>query len=160
INLTGGTLTGGTGVRVQGNYIGTDVTGTAPLGNSLSGVFVDADTVVHTIDHNVIAGNGVNGIRIPNNNNPGVRISISANSIVANGGIGIDLGPPGDTPNDDKDLDGGANLQQNFPVLNAASTLISKEITHGEITPHATATVTVSGTFNSTPNQQFTLEFF
>lgn len=157
-DLDGRIVTGGTGISVLRNIIGTDITLMAPLPNGLNGIFVDADSVRNTIEGNLIAFNGRNGICIPNNNNPGVRINMTANFIAANNDLGIDLGDPGLTPNDDKDPDGGANEQQNFPVLNSVSALRSDSPAAGKVSPAATATIT--GTFNSAPNSRFTLEFF
>jgi hypothetical protein len=121
-------------------------------------VFVDADSVSNTIDGNLIAYNGRNGICIPNNNNPGLKILMVANLILSNAAIGIDLGLPGVTPNDDQDVDQGANTLQNFPEPNSTNTLISDKRINGVVSPAAITTVT--GVFNSTPNQTFTIEFF
>ena len=60
---------GATGNMVQGNYIGTDVNGTADLGNSQSGVEISTaptNTIVGTIAgaRNIISGNDIEGIRI------------------------------------------------------------------------------------------------
>ena len=156
--LDGGIVTGGTGITVRGNFIGTNPNGTGPLGNGLNGVFVDADSISNTIDDNLIAFNGRNGICIPNNNNPGLKIRMAANRVFSNAAIGIDLGLPGVTQNDDRDLDQGANTLQNFPVPNVTSTFLSNETIAGVVTP--TAITTIRGVFNSTPNQTFTLEFF
>ena len=156
--LDGGIVTGGTGITVRGNLIGTNLNGTGPLGNGLNGVFVDADSVSNTIDGNLIAYNGRNGICIPNNNNPGLKIAMVANLILSNAAIGIDLGLPGVTQNDDRDLDQGANTLQNFPIVNLANTLISNKSINDVVS--STAITTVTGVFNSTPNQTFTLEFF
>jgi len=156
--LDGGIVTGGTGITVRGNFIGTNLNGTGPLGNGLNGVFVDADSISNTIDDNLIAFNGRNGICIPNNNNPGLKIRMTANRIFSNAAIGIDLGLPGVTQNDDRDLDLGANTLQNFPVANVTSTFLSNRTIAGVVTP--TAITTIRGVFNSTPNQTFTLEFF
>ncbi|MHC4537331.1 MAG: LamG-like jellyroll fold domain-containing protein, partial [Planctomycetota bacterium] len=61
-------LSGATGNKVQGNYIGTDVTGTTDLGNSTHGVFINAsgNTIGDSSSGtgNVISGNGGNGIII------------------------------------------------------------------------------------------------
>lgn len=156
--LDGGIVTGGTGITVRGNLIGTNLNGTGPLGNGLNGVFVDADSVSNTIDGNLIAYNGRNGICIPNNNNPGLKIRMAANLIHSNAAIGIDLGLPGVTPNDDRDLDQGANTLQNFPVPNFTNTFLSNKRIDGVVTP--TAITTIRGAVNSTPSQTFTLEFF
>jgi hypothetical protein len=157
---TGRRLTGGSDLVVQGNYIGTDATGTRALGNGLNGVFVDLDSIANTIGGNRIAFNNRSGVNIPNvvTENPGVRITILSNSIFSNASLGIDLGPPGVTPNDVKDPDTGANELQNFPVLTSTNTLINSVTPAGSIIP-AVATI-VTGTFNSVPNRTFTLQFF
>src|SRR4029434_7990937 len=68
------------------------------------------------------------------------------NSIASNQGLGIDLGGEGVTPNDQDDVDIGANNFQNYPVLAAAVT-------------NNGATV-VAGSLNSTASTQFRVEFF
>ncbi|MFY9572266.1 MAG: BACON domain-containing carbohydrate-binding protein, partial [Blastocatellia bacterium] len=153
IGFLNGGLTGGTGATVQGNYVGTDAAGTAALGNGLDGVFVDVNSVTHVIAENVIAFNARNGVCIPNETpngtNPGVRISITSNSIYSNGVLGIDLGPSGVTPNDPGDADEGANRQQNFPVLTSAT-----------VSNAPNGTVRIQGNLNSTPNTDFFIQFF
>ncbi len=58
-------LLGATANKVQGNFIGTDVTGTADLGNSNHGVFIYEAASSNTIGPgNVIVGNGGVGIGI------------------------------------------------------------------------------------------------
>ncbi len=70
---------------IQGNFIGTDVTGTANLGNSLSGVEIDGsdDTTVGGIgagEGNLIAFNGVGN----SSNGSGVRVtSVSSGGVLA-----------------------------------------------------------------------------
>ncbi len=55
---------------VQGNFIGTDINGTADLGNTFNGVLFDAQASSNTIGgtsagaRNVISGNNQNGIRL------------------------------------------------------------------------------------------------
>lgn len=61
-----------TGNLVQGNYIGTDVTGTAKLGNTSSGIrfqFATNNTIGGTdpAAGNLISGNGSNGVEITDN---------------------------------------------------------------------------------------------
>jgi hypothetical protein len=64
-------LPGGTGLRVEMNYVGTDVTGTVDLGNGGAGVVVSAAGVVvgaaptgtaTPVGRNVISGNGFAGV--------------------------------------------------------------------------------------------------
>jgi hypothetical protein len=136
------------GVRVEGNYIGTDATGAHPLANQADGIFVGASAWQCNIANNLIAFNGGSGINIPNPPTafPGSRITIAANAIYSNQSLGIDLGAAGVTDNDMIDADAGANDLQNFPVLASAT---------------ATSTsVTVSGSLNTTASAIYTLQFF
>jgi hypothetical protein len=110
---------------VAGNLIGTDVTGTKPLGNYYYGVLFQGGSAnaiggANASARNVItasgAGVGVYGTASTNN-------MVLGNSIFANG-IGIDLGSfsPADlgpTPNDAGDADDGANHYQNFPDISS-----------------------------------------
>jgi photosystem II stability/assembly factor-like uncharacterized protein len=50
------------GSVIQGNYIGTDVTGTHALGNGRQGMLVNCAN--NTIDNNLISGNGLDGLQI------------------------------------------------------------------------------------------------
>jgi hypothetical protein len=78
-NVNAGVAVSGSGVRVQGNTVGTDVTGTLPLGNGGHGVLV-------------VSGNGhlVGGTE----DGAGNRISANGGSGVYLGGTGSgDLGP-------------------------------------------------------------------
>jgi hypothetical protein len=133
---------------VEGNLIGTNVSGTAFLPN-FTGVrifYSQFNTIggATAAARNVIAGNRGTGIQIfgfATTNN-----LVSRNSIHDNGGLGIDLDADGVTPNDVGDGDGGSNLLQNFPVLTSAT------LTGG--------TTRVAGTLNSTPLTKFQVEFF
>jgi hypothetical protein len=141
---------GQNGATVQGNFIGTDVTGTNSLGNGIDGIFVEVESVDNKIDENRIAFNRGNGINIPNATpdpaRSGRRIEIVSNSIFSNAGLPIDLGSNGSSPNDDKDPDVGANALQNFPIITSALVAGSE--------------VTIKWKFNSTPNNKFRLQFF
>ena len=131
---------------VQGNFIGTDVTGTSALGN-VNGVFITFDASDNTIGGtasgagNTIAFNA-NGVFVIS----GTGNAILSNSIFSNTAMGFDLEltSQGVTPNDAKDDDTGANNLQNFPVLVSATS----------------GGTTIKGTLNSTPNSKFRLEFF
>jgi len=133
------------GNLLQGNKIGTNATATGPVPN---GTGIDFFSGAHdnTIGGdsvaagNVIAFNNGKGVTLEDSAGSGNRISF--NSIYSNGALGIDLGDDGVTLNDDKDPDTGPNDLQNFPVLTSVGQS------------------SVQWTFNSTPNTQFTLQFF
>ena len=151
-----------TGITVQNNFIGTDVTGNNCLGNGRDGVFVNNGSVGHTIANNLIACNGRNGVNIPNvpTNDPGIRIFLDNNFVFANGLLGIDLGDPGITPNDFQDPDGGANLQQNFPVLTSFAPTAPAEGNFPLKPDSPDVAITVNATLNSTPNTTFTVHWY
>jgi parallel beta-helix repeat protein len=119
---------------VIGTWIGTDRTGTAPLGNSTNGILLNNSS------HNTIGGTAAAaGNRIAYNDLDGVFVEsgtgngIHENSIFGNGGLGIDLGS-------------GANLNQATPMLTSLQT--------------TGPGVQVLGTLYSTPKTSFTIEFF
>ena len=131
----------------QGNYIGTDITGTLPLGNGKHGILATATGAqigdpAMADGGNLIAFNTLNGIGVTGD----VGNRISRNSIFSNGGLAIDLGNNGVTPNDAGDPDTGPNNLQNYPVLTG----------HGI----AGGNATIHWTFNSTANTAFRIEFF
>jgi CSLREA domain-containing protein len=136
--------------RVQGNFIGTDVSGNSALGNTMAGVNIGmlGSPSGNTIggfgldEGNVIAFNGGDGVIV----NLGIENAIVENSIHSNGGLGIDLAPDGVTPNDTGDADTGPNNLQNFPVLTSATA-------NGSF-------VKVEGTLSSVPNKQLNVSFF
>jgi len=107
------------GNRVQNDLVGTKRDGITALGNTSSGVAVS---------------NNASGVGILNN------------SVFSNGGLGIDLGRDGATPNDLNDADAGSNALQNKPVITSAKT-------------SDTAT-TVKGRLNSGSGTFFTIQFF
>jgi CSLREA domain-containing protein len=164
-------LTGTLGNVFQGNFVGVNSAGTAPLGNSVQGILSNggrgtvfggtspgAGNVISfngtsgiisqfgptcLILNNTISFNGDYGVWVPD----GVQCSILGNSIFGNANIGINLGLDLITANDPCDSDsGGGNDRQNYPVLTAA-------VTNG-------SNVTIQGMLNSTPGTSFTIEFF
>jgi hypothetical protein len=125
--VTGGTV-------VQGNLIGTDVTGTAALGNGGNGVVIRGGTTNAiggraTGAGNTIAFNGGDGVLVDGSSGD----AILGNAIFANGHRGIEL------------LHGG-NHDQPAPVPTAATS--------------DGGSTTVTGTLTSMPNATFTLEIF
>ena len=141
------------GDRVVHNLIGTDVTGQLPLGNGRNGVTIrsvsDGNVVGGASDdaRNVIAFNGATGVAVGfDSADSSSADSVLRNSIHDNGGLGIDLGSNGVTPNDPADVDAGPNGLQNFPVLTGAVS--------------SAGMWTVTGTLDSTPSTTFSVEFF
>jgi len=162
---TGISFTGGDRTGIFGNFIGTNSTGTANLGNLGPGIFDNGASNVSigaSLDGagNIIAFNGSNstkgkdGIQIFS----GGSVSILGNSIFANTGLGINLWNVNDptsgvTPNDYKDGDTGPNNLQNYPILSLASTGQSSGGT-------GTNQTIVRGTLNSQPGTTYRIEFF
>uniref|UniRef100_UPI0035644A97 DUF4347 domain-containing protein n=1 Tax=Novipirellula sp. TaxID=2795430 RepID=UPI0035644A97 len=148
----------GSNTVVQGNYLGTDVTGTVDLGNTKvttsEGTIRILNATGATIggtdaenEGNIIAFGGGDGILLQGTS---TGIAILGNSIHSHAGLGIDLGDNGVTTNDGQfsdtpDQDTGANNLQNFPVLSS--------ITAGP-------TPAVFGSIKSTPSRTFRIEFF
>ncbi|HET8674715.1 MAG TPA: HYR domain-containing protein [Blastocatellia bacterium] len=144
-----GIVLSGNGNIIEGNFIGTNSDFSAP-GNFLNGILITG-----TASNNIIGGtfsgagntiffNGRDGIFIES---PAATANaIRRNLIFSNGGLGIDLGPDGVTPNDAGDADTGANRLQNFPELISAAS--------------SGGSTTIQGSLSSTPNTTFTVEFF
>ncbi len=150
-----GISVGGLNNIIQGNLIGTDATGTGPLGNLDDGIFGGRNTTVGGTgagEGNVIAFNGLRGI---SNNGPvGTANSYRGNSIHSNGtsgspftpGLGIELGPAGPNANDPGDSDTGPNNLQNFPIITSVMA--------------AGGSTNVKGSLNSSASTSFNLDFY
>jgi CSLREA domain-containing protein len=175
VELDGGNSTG---VVVQGNLIGTDVTGTLDRGNGQDGVFVAhaaATQIGGTAPgaRNVISGNGFSGIEvgvgadgsaiqgntIAANDRDGVAmgastgVSILGNTIAANGNgdpasLGIDLGEDGVTANDPGDADDATHPNR----------LQNYPVLSGAVTD--TTSTLVAGTIDTTPGATLRIELF
>ncbi len=131
---------------IQGNYLGLNAAGTAGIPNGQSGINIigAAQTTVGGSIPNVIAFNFGAGITVSNATASGDILS--QNSIYSNGGIGIDLGGDGATPNHSGGLVTGPNGLINHPVL-------SSVVFTG-------ANTTVNGLLNGAASSTFTVEFF
>ena len=127
---------------VQGNLIGTDSSGTVLLGNGANGISIE-NTVGTSVQNNIIAASVLNGVQVTGDTS--TSNVIRGNTIFNNGGLGIELGEDGVTPNDAGDGDTGPNNRQNFPVLTSAI---------------AGGSITIEGMLNSTPETSFEIEFF
>lgn len=144
------TVGSGAGTVIEGNWIGTDPTGTLNLGNSGAGIDLWSNniTIGGTTSGagNIIAHNSGNGIEFTFNVNEN---SILSNSIFGNGGLGINFAngptpnhpwPPGVTPGS------GPNNFQNYPVLTSAVS--------------SSGDTTIQGSLNAAPSTTFLVQFF
>jgi hypothetical protein len=134
------------GTQIAANRIGVTGSGKARP-NRGPGILIDGATETTVGGNDPAAGN-----TIARNRGAGVAVRsgtgnlIRANSLFGNGGIGIDLGPSGATPNDPDDPDGGANRRQNSPVITSVS--------------FASGVTTIEGHLNSVPSEAFVLDFY
>jgi uncharacterized repeat protein (TIGR01451 family) len=141
-------LSGGSDTAIEANRIGTDASGTSPIGNGNGGVHFISGTSNNrvgggsTAAANTIAFNGGPGVYVES----GTGNAIRRNSIHSNAGLGIDIFPLGPNPNDPQDPDSGPNDLQNYPVL----TSVTFDGTNS----------TITGTFNGTPSTTFDFDFF
>lgn len=150
-------IQGGSSNTVQGNRIGTDLAGTAPLPNGSFGINlqfgfqIPMDNLIggtNATAANVIAFNGLGGIGATSAQGTTIRF----NRIFRNqanlgfAGLGIDLDVDNVTPNDDGDADAGANGLLNFPLIRS-------------VTIDTTST-RVIGTFQGAPDSGFWLDFY
>ena len=156
-----GLLVSGNGHVIQGNFVGTDVTGTRDFGNHRLGINVGGTNITvggtNPGEGNTIAFNGATsgtgGIGVQ-----GQGVKIRGNRIYGNKspnsltGLGIDIlvgSQEGVTPNDDGDADTGPNGAQNFPILTSAGPALGEGSgTH------------IVGVLNSNPSTTFDIDFY
>lgn len=127
---------------ISGNQYGIDVdrdVSGSTIQNNLLGITANAKSNLGNANYAILVGASKSATDVQG-------ISLVHNAIFANGGLGIDLGGEGVTPNDNKDVDAGPNGLQNYPVLASATT-------------GGTGT-SIKGKLNSQPNQSFRIEFF
>ncbi len=108
-NTSGGIFViSGDNFSIQGNYIGTDISGTLGLGNSEYGILLDALGTESILiggsgagEGNLISANGISGIDLKGLNNTiiGNLIGTQADGVspLANGACGIHVEGPGNT---------------------------------------------------------------
>lgn len=141
---------GSFGNLVQGNLIGLGADGVTPLGNTQAGIEIARGTDNRLLD-NTIANNQGSGVVVVGASATGN--AIRRNVIHSNGGLGIDLGGDGVTPNDRgnlaagivPDADTGPNGLQNFPELNNVQPGVETR---------------VNGLLRSTPGASFVIDFY
>lgn len=136
---------------VQGNYIGTDISGAAGLSCGTDAVDIANGANGNTIGGsasgagNVLFWSNRNGVTVEGTPSPTGNV-ISRNSIYGNAGLGIDLGADGVSRNRAGGPFAGPNQFQNSPIITAAS--------------YASGSATISGKLNSAPNASFVVEVF
>ncbi len=139
---------------VQGNYFGTDATGTLNFGQRSSDA-IEINAGTGNLIGGIAAGacnliaytkSGFNGIDITG----GAGAAVLGNQFFSNTGLGINLGSSGVSANDSGDGDTGANNLQNFPVITSAGTDGSKLALSGSINTVANATVRIEFFANAT----------
>ena len=140
---------------ILGNKIGTDVTGTKPLGN-ITGVATSNDHGGLRIggtapgEANIIAFNsGYLAYSVPAGTlvySSSNQIPIRGNSFHDNEQLGISFTGQWPTYNDPGDVDTGANDQQNFPIVRSVE--------------YGASTTRVLGKFNSAASTTYTLDFY
>jgi hypothetical protein len=117
------------------NKIGTDISGTLPLPNSIDGVRIGEGPSYNMIGKpgkgNIIAFNGGNGITVMTAAE--LYNTFSCNSIFSNGGLGIDLYPPGPNPNDSGDIDTGPNDGMNYPIIDSIHYISGAAVVFGHL---------------------------
>ena len=133
---------------VQGNFIGTDATGTKALGNSGNGVeilYLPNNTIGGTVAGagNTIAFNGIDGVAVS------AYIGIGSGTVIGDAALGnlIRSNSIFSNTNLGIELINGANKNQQAPTLTAA--IINPD-----------GSTTVQGTLKGTPGTTYTLEFF
>ena len=141
---------------IRSNFIGTDSSRTATIGNGDPGTFSAGIMLLNGSANNMIGGSIANeGNVIVNNNSFGISLyagtgegnAMLSNLIYNNVEMAIDLSadfsPDG---NDNLDSDTGPNGSQNYPVLSEA---------------YVTSTaISLLGTFNSKVNSSYTIQYY
>ncbi|MFL5341430.1 MAG: SdrD B-like domain-containing protein [Gemmataceae bacterium] len=149
---------------IQGNFIGTDVSGTNALGNGATGVYIDSSSgnliggpapITTTSNQgNIIANSGKNGITLLDTLNSFTANgnTFEQNKIFNNGQLGIDLGSDlGQvTLNDTQPHATGPNHYTDFPVITSAEV--------GSIVTQVKGTL--NDFANNTANGGYRVEFF
>ena len=170
----------GIGVKVQGNFIGTDPTGTQGLGNGFDGVaagglFGNIIGGPAAKDRNLISGNGESGVTVESYAHAiqGNLIGLKKDgSALGNSGNGVSVGDSDDNfQNRVKqnaissngglgiDLgDDGATANDAGDADDGANDLQNKPVIGSAKT--GGAGTTIKGSLSSTPNKTFTMEFF
>ena len=165
-------------VRLQGNFIGTDPTGTLDLGNGFAGVYLNGGGFTFVggsqpEDRNVISGNGADGVFVQADNSfiQGNLIGLKKDGTSALGnsrdGVRVDSGQGNRISKNAISFNGslGIDLDGNGITANDAGDAdsgpngLQNKPVIGRATTGGTGTA-IKGSLNSTPNKTFTVEFY
>lgn len=136
-------LTGGSTATVTGNYVGTNVAGTAALPNALAGVRIEGATNATIGTTNVISGNAGAGIELVGAATTAASIkgnfigtNAAGEAAVANGGAGVSLITAGATGAGNQNVIGGlaagngnviaGNTAHGISVTNSTNALVAQ----------------------------------
>jgi hypothetical protein len=125
------------GETISNNIVGLDANG-GPAPNHLG---IGGQGSPGTITGNDVANSDTAGVAVVSSN-----YAVRDNRIHGNGGLGIDLGNDGVTPNDHLDGDTGPNGLQNFPVITSVT--------------RSASTLTVRGTLDTTPGVTASVDLY
>ena len=131
---------------VEGNFIGTDISGKAAIPNGFAGVAVESGAVGNLIgETNAGAGNVIdyNYIGVAAYQSNTTNNAIRGNSIYANTWQGIDLDQ---FPGNHVGFEAGPDDWQNYPVITNAFGYAGRTI--------------IQGNFNSLPNDTYYIDFY
>ena len=143
------------GNRIQGNYIGTDISGKGALGNGGAGIKLGNATNNNIVGGNepgatnIIAFNEGVGVIVDGTAIPGTGNAILTNSIHSNGELGIDL--VGGTEDDfgvteNNAENEGPNNLQHYPVIESIT--------------YSRGVVNIIGSLTSAATTTYTIQFF
>ena len=137
-----GLYAGTTGTLVENNLIGTDLTGSVPLGNG-DGILIDGSSANNTIG-GIAAGAGntiafSNGAGVDVDASAGSGNEIRLNAIFSNTGLGIELGT-GITAGGQQS---GPNDSQIFPTLTSLVSSGGETTIHGGLSSATDTTYTI-----------------
>ena len=138
--IDAGVSNAGPALSLSNNNVSGWVNGITLLNGS--GAPVTPNRTISVTANNIQDNSGI-GVAV---GDTGANAPILGNAIYNNGLLGIDLNLDGVTPNDPLDTDSGANRLLNYPTLASA-------VSDG-------AQTTVVGTLNSAPSANFRIEFF
>jgi len=125
---------GATGIKVQGNYIGTDITGTKPLGNNTVGIDIDSKAGKNLIGgttataRNIISGSGTTfgfgyGIWLDDDGANGAK---AGGNLIEGNYIGTDVTGTKAIPNKE-----GVHIYQNANNIIGGTTLAAANLISG-----------------------------